>query len=86
VARKRTADDQMGPLSAGDLFAFAPGNPVPVAEGAFSVVALNTAAKQVNKVKDGGQESARRHREAGGLSSAGRQDVPGRSRGCRRLP
>ncbi len=56
VARKRTGDDKMGPLSAGDLFAFAPGNPVLVRDGAFSVVALNTAAKQVNKVKEGGQE------------------------------
>ncbi len=56
VARKRTGDDKMGPLSAGDLFAFAPGNPVAVREGAFSVVALNAAAKQVNKVKEGGQE------------------------------
>jgi hypothetical protein len=56
VARKRTGDDKMGPLSAGDLFAFAPANPVVVREGAFTGVALNTAAKQVNKVKDGGQE------------------------------
>ena len=56
VARKRTGDDKMGPLSAGDLFAFASGNPVAVREGAVSVVALNAAAKQVNKVKDGGQE------------------------------
>jgi len=56
VARKRTVDDRMGPLNAGDLFAFAPGNPVAVGAGVFSVVALNAAAKQVNKVKDGGQE------------------------------
>lgn len=56
VARKRIVDDKMGPLTAGDLFAFAPGNPVSVREGAFSVLALNAAAKQVNKVKDGGQE------------------------------
>lgn len=56
VARKRTGDDKMGPLSAGDLFAFAPDNPVAVREGFFSAVALNAAAKQVNKVKEGGQE------------------------------
>lgn len=56
VARKRTGDDKMGPLSAGDLFAFAPGNPVAVRDGFFSAVALNAAEKQVNKVKEGGQE------------------------------
>jgi hypothetical protein len=56
VARKRTGDDKMGPLGAGDLFAFAPGNPVAVKDGAFSALALNAAAKQVKKVKDGGQE------------------------------
>jgi len=56
VARKRNRDDKMGPLSAGDFFAFAPANPVAVQEGALSVVVLNAAAKQVNKVKEGGQE------------------------------
>ena len=55
VARKRTGDDKMGPLSAGDLFAFAPGNPVAVREGSFSAIALNAAAKQVDKMKEGGQ-------------------------------
>jgi uncharacterized GH25 family protein len=55
VARKRTGDDKMGPLNAGDLFAFAHANPVTVAAGAFTVITLNAAAKQV-KVKDAGQE------------------------------
>jgi hypothetical protein len=55
VARKRAGDDKMGPLAAGDLFAFAHANPVEVREGAFAVVTLNAAAKQV-KVKEGGQE------------------------------
>jgi len=54
VARKRAGDDRMGPLAAGDLFAFAPANPVTVVEGSYTVIALNTEPKQV-KVLEGAQ-------------------------------
>lgn len=54
VARKRTSDDKMGPLAAGDLFAFAHANPVEVRGGSFTVISLNAAAKQL-KVKETGQ-------------------------------
>lgn len=55
VARKRSGDDRMGPLAAGDLFAFAHANPVEVREGMVTAVPLNATAKQV-RLKDSGQE------------------------------
>lgn len=55
VARKRAGDDRMGPLTEGDMFAYAHANPVEVVEDSYSAVTMNAVTKLV-KVKEGGQE------------------------------
>jgi hypothetical protein len=55
LARKRMGKDSMGPLTEGDLFAFAHNNPVKVEEGSFTTVSMNAVTKLV-KVKESGQE------------------------------
>lgn len=55
VARKRAGDDRMGPLTAGDMFAYTHENPVEVVEDSYSVISMNAATKLL-KVKESGQE------------------------------
>jgi len=71
VARKRAGDDKMGPLTAGDLFAYAHENPVTVSDGAYTVIAMNAVTKLI-KVKEGGQEVT-----LGGTVKAGSTVVEG---------
>lgn len=76
VARKRVGDDRMGPLSEGDLFAFAHNNPVEVTDGSFTAVSMNAVTKLV-KVKEAGQEVT-----LGGTVKAGETVVSGRVTGA----
>ncbi len=45
LARKRAGEERFGPLAAGDLFAYAPDNPVEVEEGSYTVVSMNAITK-----------------------------------------
>ena len=73
VARKRAGEDRMGPLGEGDSFGFATDNPVEVSAGSYSVIAINTVNKLVDKVKGGGQEVT-----LGGTVKAGETAIRGR--------
>jgi len=72
VARKRMGKEGMGPLTEGDLFAFAHNNPVEVVEGSFTTVSMNAVTKLV-KVKESGQEVT-----LGGTVKAGETVVSGK--------
>jgi hypothetical protein len=71
VARRRAAEDRMGPLGEGDFFGFAHQSPVVVKEDLFTLIAINGAAK-LAKVKEGGQDVT-----LGGTVKAGETVVEG---------
>lgn len=71
IARKRLAEEKMGPLSAGDLFGFAHDNPVKVEQDQFTMVSVNASSKHV-KVKQGGQDMT-----LGGTVKAGGTTISG---------
>lgn len=75
VARKRAGNDKMGPLTEGDLFAFAHTNPVVVDEGGYTTVSMNAVTKLL-KVKESGQEVT-----LGGTVKAGETTVSGTVKG-----
>jgi len=71
VARKRVGNDKMGPLTEGDMFAFAHTNPVLVEEDGFTPVSMHAVTKLI-KVKESGQEVT-----LGGTVKAGETTVSG---------
>jgi len=71
VARKRAGEDRMGPLTAGDMFAYAQDNPVEVRDGSYTVISMNAVTKLI-KVKEGGQEVT-----LGGTVKAGETVIEG---------
>lgn len=71
VARKRAGEDRMGPLAAGDMFAYAQDNPVEVGDGKYTVISMNAVTKLI-KVKEGGQEVT-----LGGTVKAGETAIEG---------
>lgn len=72
VARKRVGNDKMGPLTEGDLFAFAHNNPVKVVDGSFTTVSMSAVTKLI-KVKESGQAVT-----LGGTVKAGETTVSGK--------
>ena len=71
IARKRMSNEKMGPLTEGDLFAFASANPVKVEEDLYTKIKVNASTKHV-KVKEGGQDIT-----LGGTVKAGATTVSG---------